>query len=102
MMVLLSPGNKKEVIQSFEITDGAIATSGTYERGAHINDPYTGMIAIGADSATVVGPVAWICDGLATALIVAGQDGAKWFTQPELSGYEVFVVERDENSAWSI
>jgi thiamine biosynthesis lipoprotein len=53
---VVNPDNKQEVLKIFEITDGAIATSGTYERGAHITDPYTGMIAIGAKSATVVGP----------------------------------------------
>ena len=35
----------------------------------HINDPHTGMIAIGAASATVVGPNGWLCDGLATVLM---------------------------------
>ena len=68
----------------FEITDGAIATSGTYERGAHIHDPLNGLIAIGAKSA------------------VGGQDSAKWFGQPELQGYQVFAVNRHEQSAWSI
>jgi thiamine biosynthesis lipoprotein len=57
------------------------------------------MIAIGAASTTVVGPSGWLCDGLATALMVAGEDGAKYFVQPELVGYEVFVIGRHENSA---
>ena len=99
---VVNPDNRAEVIETFEISDGAIATSGTYERGAHINDPYTGLIAIGAKSATVVGPLGWLCDALATALMVAGEDGAKYFTQPELEGYQVFVVDRYENSSWSI
>ncbi len=89
-------------MHTFEITNGAIATSGTYERGAHINDPYTGMIAIGAASASVVGPLGWLCDGLAPALMVAGEEGVKYFSQPELVGYEVIVIGRHENSAWSI
>jgi thiamine biosynthesis lipoprotein len=46
--------------------------------------------------------VGWLCDGLATALMVAGEDGAKYFSQPELVGYQVFVVGRHENTAWSI
>jgi thiamine biosynthesis lipoprotein len=98
----VNPDNKHEIVQVFEITNGAIATSGTYERGAHITDPYTGMIAIGAKSATVVGTHGWLCDALATAVMVAGQDGAKWFTQPELAGYQVWVIDRHENVAWSI
>lgn len=99
---VVNPDNHLEVLQTFDITDGAIATSGTYERGAHISDPYTGMIAIGAKSATVIGPNGAITDALATALMVAGQDGAKWFTQPELSGYLVWVIERHDDSAWSL
>ena len=99
---VVNPENKKEIVQTFEITDGSIATSGTYERGAHINDPHTGMIALGAASATVVGPLGWLCDALATALMVAGEDGAKYFAQPELEGYQVFVVNRHENTTWSI
>ena len=99
---VVNPDNKQEVLHIFEITDGAIATSGTYERGAHITDPYTGMIAIGAKSATVVGADGWLCDALATGLMVAGQDAAKWFGQVELKGYQVWVIDRHENSAWSI
>jgi thiamine biosynthesis lipoprotein len=89
-------------LQTFEIIDGAIATSGTYERGAHINDPHTGMIAIGAKSATVIGPNGAIADALATALMVSGRDGGVWFTTPELSEYSAWVIDRHENVAWSI
>ena len=99
---VVNPDDRQEVLQIFEISDGAIATSGTYERGAHITDPYTGMIAIGAKSATIVGAAGWLCDALATGVMVAGQDAAKWFTQPELEGYQVWVIDRHENSAWSI
>jgi FAD:protein FMN transferase len=99
---VVNPDNRAEVVETFEIIDGAIATSGTYERGAHINDPYTGLVAIGAKSATVVGPLGWLCDALATALMVAGEDGAKYFVQSELAGYQVFVVDRHENTTWSI
>lgn len=99
---VVNPDNRLEVLKIFEITDGAIATSGTYERGAHITDPYTGMIAIGAKSATVVGADGWLCDAMATALMVEGGDGAKWFGQAELAGYQVWVIDRHENSAWSL
>ncbi len=77
---------RAEIVKVYEITDGAIATSGTYERGAHIHYPLNGLIAIGAKSATVVGADGWLCDAMATAVMVAGQDSAKWFGQPELAG----------------
>lgn len=99
---VVNPDNRLEILQAFEIQDGAIATSGTYERGAHIKDPYTGMIAIGAKSATVIGPDGAIADALATALMVSGRDGAVWFTTPELSEYSAWVIDRHENVAWSI
>ena len=99
---VVNPDNRLEILQTFEINYGAIATSGTYERGAHINDPHTGMIAIGAKSATVIGPNGAIADALATALMVAGRDGGVWFTTPELSDYSAWVIDRHENVAWSI
>ena len=99
---VVNPDNRQEILKIFEITDGAIATSGTYERGAHISDPYTGMIAIGAKSATIVGDKGWLCDALATAVMVAGTDAAKWFTQDELAGYQVWAIDRHENTSWSL
>ena len=99
---VVNPDNRLEVVKVYEINDGAIATSGTYERGAHIHDPHTAMIAIGAKSATVVGAEGWLCDAMATAVMVGGTDSAKWFGQPELQGYQVFGVNRHEDSAWEI
>jgi len=90
------------VLRIFEINDGAIATSGTYERGAHIFDPANGTIAIGAKSATVLGPDGGLTDALATALMVAGEDGAGWFAQPELSEYSAWVIDRHSGGAWGI
>jgi len=97
-----NPDNTQEVVHVVGIFDGAIATSGDYERGAHIHDPNTGMIAIGARSASVIGPDAGLCDALATALMVAGKDGAKWFGLPELTSYSAWVVNRNKNTAWSV
>ena len=99
---VVNPDNRSEIVKVYEITDGAIATSGTYERGAHIHDPFNGLIAIGAKSATIVGPEGWLCDAMATAVMVAGNDSAKFFGQPELAGYQVFAVNRHEQTAWEI
>ena len=99
---VVNPENRKEHVQVFDITDGAIATSGSYERGAHIVDPHTGLIAIGAKSATVVGPDGGLADALTTALMVEGRDGAIWFSQPELSLYSAWVIDRHGEIAWSV
>jgi len=96
------PEEAHTIVKVFDITDGAIATSGTYERGSHIKDPHTGLIAIGARSATVYGPDGGTADALATALIVAGKEGAYLFQKPELSNYHCWVIERHSDEAWSI
>jgi len=54
------------------------------------------MIAIGAKSATIVGPLGRLCDAMATAVMVGGTDSAKWFGQPELQGYQPFGVTQHE------
>jgi FAD:protein FMN transferase len=99
---VVNPDNRQEVLRIFEINDGAIATSGTYERGAHIFDPATGTIAIGAKSATAIGPDGGLTDALATALMVAGEDGAIWFSQPELAQYSAWVIDRHSGGAWGV
>ncbi|MFI7581040.1 FAD:protein FMN transferase [Kocuria kalidii] len=81
--------------------NGAVSTSGTYERPAHIVDPRTGRPARGARSATVVGPDARLAGVLATALVVAGRDGARWFTG--LDEWSAHVVDpAPADTAWSI
>ncbi len=69
---------------------GAVATSGTYERGAHLVNPFTGVAATTA-SATVTGPDLGLADALATALAVAGPPGLAFIKA--IRGYEGLVVE---------
>ena len=71
------PNDPKQIVKVIKISDGAIATSGTYEQGSHIFDPITKTIAIGARSATVIGPDGGLAEALATALIVSGREDRK-------------------------
>jgi thiamine biosynthesis lipoprotein len=96
------PENADQISKIFQITDGAIATSGTAERGNHIIDPQTKTIAVGARSATVVGADAGLADALATALVVAGRDGASWFSKKELESYSCWVIDRHQDLTWEI
>jgi len=98
---VVNPDNKSEIVQVFEIYDGNIATSGHYEKGAHIRDPHTGMIAIGAKSGTVIGPDGGLTDAFATALMVDGADAAQWIGNPELTDYTFWAINRHANTAWS-
>ena len=97
-----NPSNPAEVVHSLEISNGAVATSGTYEKGSHIHDPWTGLIAIGGTSATVWGPSGGTAEAMATALIVSGKDGARWFSQPELADYSAWCIDRGDDTSWSI
>ncbi|MCX6373816.1 MAG: FAD:protein FMN transferase [Actinobacteria bacterium] len=72
---------------------GAVATSGTYERGEHLIDPHTGAPAHGLLSATVVGLDLAFADALATALFVSG--GALLERISRLAGYHGFTVSGD-------
>jgi FAD:protein FMN transferase len=96
-----SPDDVNQIVKTFDVVDGSVATSGDYEKGAHIIDPHTGLIAIGARSASVVGPDGALCDALATALMVDGRDAQRWMGRPELAEYSFWVINRDDETAWS-
>ena len=98
---IASPDDVKKYVKFFDVTDGSVATSGDYEKGAHIVDPHTGLIAIGARSATVIGPDGAICDALATALMVDGVDAQKWIGRAELAEYSFWTINRHDGTAWS-
>jgi thiamine biosynthesis lipoprotein len=97
---IASPDDVEKFVKIFDVVDGSVATSGDYEKGAHIIDPHTGLIAIGARSATVIGPDGAICDALATALMVDGVDAQKWIGRPELSEYSFWTINRHDDTAW--
>ena len=97
-----NPAILSEVVHSISISNGAVATSGTYEKGSHIHDPWTGLIAIGGTSATVWGPNGGVAEAMATALIVSGKDGARWFSQPDLAEYSAWCIDRGDDTSWSI
>jgi thiamine biosynthesis lipoprotein len=72
---------------------GAVATSGTYERGEHLIDPKTGKPVNALLSATVVGIDLAFADALATALFVSG--GQLLERLSRLAGYHGFIVSGD-------
>ena len=90
----LRPG---EVIRSVEIEDGAVATSGTSERGEHIrvapsraSDGSDDLAALA--SFTVIGPSLTWSDAFATAAFAMGPDGLGWVEQ--FVGYEGIAIDR--------
>jgi len=80
-LALQNPRDKSDYITVIEISDGAVATSGDYERYYtedkkvhHIIDPRTGYSATELISATIIAPTATDADALATAVFVLGPE----------------------------
>ena len=89
---IADPADARRLAEVVELT-GCIATSGTYERGSHLVDPWTGQPAARVASASVTGPDLGLADALATALAVAGEAGLA-FIEP-LAGYEALIIGYD-------
>lgn len=91
-----APGELLDAVQLD--TGGAVATSGSAERGAHIWDPLRGMPARGLRSATVVcatGRPSDIvrADVLATAAVARGQGAVAWLET--ITDIDALVVTAD-------
>ncbi len=76
------------------VEDLAVATSGEYERGAHIVEPHTGSRPTGLRSVTVVGPDLGLADAYATAAFAMGADGPEWTAT--LAGYDAMCITSDD------
>lgn len=86
---IADPAAPRRLASIAELT-GSIATSGTYERGAHLIDPRSGAPVTRAASASVTGPDLGLADALATALAVAGPDGLAFVEA--VPGYAGFLI----------
>jgi thiamine biosynthesis lipoprotein len=93
------PDQADKVAAVLAVSDRAVATSGTYERGDHIVDPRSGAAPAGLRSVTVVGPGLAFTDAYATAVFVMGLEGLGWLAaQP---GYAGYAITDDDRSVWT-
>jgi thiamine biosynthesis lipoprotein len=86
----LRPGQLTAIV---ELVDGAIATSGTSERGAHVINPKTGLAATDLASISVVGTSLTLVDAYATAGLAMGLGSLAWLSARD--GYEALLVTPD-------
>jgi thiamine biosynthesis lipoprotein len=86
------PQDSKEILNKLSISNGAVATSGNYERGGHILNPKAGQPADELLSITVVGPDIIIADVLATAGFAMGRKGPDFVNSQK--GYQALAVAR--------
>jgi thiamine biosynthesis lipoprotein len=81
------------------VHDLAVATSATYERGAHLRDPRSGEAVNGLQSLTVVGPSLTWADAYATTAFVLGMDGLAWVADHD--GYGALAITTDDRVVWT-
>ncbi|MFR9779743.1 FAD:protein FMN transferase [Micromonospora sp. MS34] len=85
------PDHPERMLDVVERAHGAVATSGTARRGAHITDPRAGRPASAVRSVTVVGPELLWADVYATAAVARGADAPAWLAA--LDGYAALLVD---------
>ena len=78
---------------------GAVATSGTYERGEHLVNPFTRESRTRAASASVTGSDLALCDAFATALAVGGDDVLRLIENSD--DFEALVINADGSRVWT-
>lgn len=93
------PTLEDQVVSVLAVRNGALATSGLYERGLHLQDPRTGKAATGLKSFSVVGPDLTWADAYATAGFVMGLDGLGWVDGRP--GYGALAITNDDQVAWT-
>jgi thiamine biosynthesis lipoprotein len=72
------PFDRGTLLGVVDLVGGAVATSGTAERGQHVINPRTGRRADHFASVTVVGPRLTDADVLATAAVARGASALTW------------------------
>ncbi len=104
-----SPRESENLMGTVEVGEGAVITSGNYERYvtigersySHIIDPRTGRpVDNGLVAVTVIGGEGVDADALATALMVMGREGARKLMGecPELSA----ILVEHEGEGWKV
>jgi thiamine biosynthesis lipoprotein len=107
-VAITNPLNKDKAFAILPITDGAVVTSGNYEkyvffngkRYTHIIDPRTGYPSSGIISVSVFAPKAELADALATSVFVMGKDvGLNRINQ--MPKVECIIIDEEGNIAIS-
>ncbi|SIT78683.1 FAD:protein FMN transferase [Microbacterium sp. RU33B] len=87
---IADPRDRTRLVATVPVRNGAVATSGSAERGAHVIDPRTGSPARGVASMTVIADRLADADLWATVGLVAGFDDLSWTSRaPSHTGISV-------------
>lgn len=97
---IVDPADRTRTVVTLDVFGGAVATSGTYERGTHVWDGRDGSRVVRVASMTVTGPSLSWADAFATAAYAMGPDGLDWVTR--FTGYQAVAVLLDGTLAASV
>lgn len=97
------PRHRRQTLGIISLTDGAVTTSGNYEKFAEINgvryshiiNPATGYPATGLISVTIVGPDAETANALSTSIMVLGEKKGRELLQQFPQYYFLLVTEKE-------
>jgi len=81
---IADPHQRGAIIATLSLANGAVATSGTAERGLHIIDPRTGTPASSIASASVIADSLVTADMWATTAVVAGFEDLSWISTAQV------------------
>jgi thiamine biosynthesis lipoprotein len=84
------PDGRGVIALSIAVTDMAVATADSHERGRRALDPRADVPSRGVVSVTVVGPDLRLADAYATAAVALGLDGPAWTLG--LGDYEAMTI----------
>jgi len=91
---VVNPFDRSTLSCVVEVTSG-LATSGDYERGAHLINPFTGVARASVSSASVCGPDLGLADAFATALAVGGNTVLEMIE--DVKEYEALIIHHDRS-----
>jgi FAD:protein FMN transferase len=101
-VAIADPHRPGRILAVIEMSDGAVATSGTAERGAHVWDPRSAAPATFMAQVTVVGPELTWADGYATAAVALGRHAQRWLTALSVrTGYQALTVDHETGVWWT-
>lgn len=90
------PVDKTKILDKSSISNGGVATSGSYSRGSHIFNPKTRKTVNDFLSVTIIGPDIVTADVLATAVYAAGKQGEAILKKhPD---YQALIIRRSRGS----
>lgn len=94
---VVHPLRRDAYCAALQLHEGAVATSGTYERGFHVIDPHQRRPATGLAAVTVIGAELTMTDAYATAALAMGAAAPAWLEG--LAGHQGMVID-SEGRGW--